>query len=175
MNESIKIGEQSIIESLSKKCWKSLCGNHNIKWSKALIDKYQTYINWDSLSSNISIEWTFELVDSYKEKLNWIELTKTLLGYVNFRHSNIFTNLDWLEKYQELIDWDNLSEHGWDITEEIVLKFTSKWNWEKLINNNGMKWTTELFSQIENSLINIDQDLIHSSEMIKQLNKRTSS
>ncbi|MGF7141475.1 hypothetical protein [Roseimarinus sediminis] len=140
----------------------------------AFLIKYQDYINWDKLCACIEVPWSDKLIDQFIDRFNWKQLTKTLLGFVGFRKSADFTNTAWLKKYESKIDWGNFSEYGWDISEEIILAFRHHWNWNKLIENDGVEWSCQLFTQIKTFLFHINAESINCSVMIKKITENRS-
>jgi predicted SprT family Zn-dependent metalloprotease len=135
----------------------------------AFFCKYQKVINWDQLCDRYDAPWNDVFIVKFIDKLNWDKLTMTLLGYVNFRKDASYTDTAWLEKYKSKINWIIFSEHGWDISEEIVLKFMCRWDWKLLINNKGVNWSFKLFKKIKHNLNGFTPTTIYLSEMMQKV------
>lgn len=144
-----------------------------IQWTLKLIKKYKSQLDWDLFSDNLSVPWDFETVNQFKQLINWANLTKTLWGYVGFRKSTEYTTIKWLDSFKEYIDWQIVSEHCWGITPEIVIEFKDKWNWDKLIDNNGVHWSKEAYEKTQTYTDNIDPEVLKRSYMIQTLNKKS--
>jgi len=135
----------------------------------AFFSKYQKVINWDQLCERYDVPWDDDFIVKFIDKLNWDKLTMTLLGYVNFRKDASYTNIVWLEKYESKINWTIFSEHGWDISEEIVLNFMHRWDWKLLINNKGVNWSFKLFKKIKQKLKGFTPTTLYLSEMMQMV------
>jgi hypothetical protein len=169
-NTQRKRTEKKIESFIKRKDLHGLSDSKNIQWTVDLIKKYEGQLDWDVFSDNLSISWDFEIVNQFKHVINWKNLTKTLWGYVGFRKSSEFTTIKWINSFSEYIDWKTISEHCWDITPEIVIEFKDKWQWEKLINNNGVQWTKQAYEKSKLHIDLIDSETIKNSHMTKALN-----
>lgn len=163
--------EQKKIENfIEKQDFLGLSDSKNIQWTIDLIKKYEGQLDWDVFSNNLSIPWDFEIIYQFKDVLNWENLSKTLWGYVGFRKSSEYTTIEWLKIYSDYIDWETLSEHCWDITPEMIIEFKDKWQWDKLINNNGVQWSKQAYEKSKSHIDLIDSETIKNSYMTKVLN-----
>lgn len=108
-------------------CGDTIVNNSGIYWSMEAIDKYADKINFEKLSESIydNVQWSEELLDKYKDKWNWHELAnnqnvpwnicwfekyldKSYLDYWGVKNNENLITLEFIEKYQQYLDWYNI-------------------------------------------------------------------
>lgn len=130
-----------------------------------LISKYRTKLNWKKLSEIREDIYMFnpELIEEFKEEINWFSLSMAdyLPQYYFYKKNSNF-----LEKYKQYIVWECFAKNklskniiieyenyfegtfynqlsankniNFDI--ELIDRYKDKWDWTKLIQNEGIIW-----------------------------------
>lgn len=136
--------EMEFIESIKERdAWKKISSNEEIPWSEKLISKYADQLEWNKLSENTSINWTVEMLDKYKNRINWNALSESIFNsYYGPSHYNAWSLI---KPFVHLWDWTMLSKCRTNIPTDTIVEFADYWNWKELMNNDGIKWSEELF------------------------------
>lgn len=125
------------------------------------IHEYRDYIKWESSSGQfhdfydavpisgfnhipISVQTLIEKATEWKSgaaiKPYWSEKGYALPGEWHLFSGNKFLNEQHLEAFSENLSWDIISSNEFlTITNELLLKFSDKWNWSKVLNRNDFK------------------------------------
>jgi len=143
-NQGIDWSKEFILGNANKIDWKVLCYNQSVDWDEELIDACVKHIRWDELSGNHGIKWKETSILKYCNNLNLGTTQKYDETHgITFTIKGIDTNPN--------VMW----------TENLIQTFAKKWNWNFLLNNNGINWTKEV---IEKNIDHVTKAVIPTNE-----------
>lgn len=94
----------------------------DIKWAI----KFDQLLDWDLLSFNGASFFTEEFVEQFKDRIVWASAS-----------SSPDLGIDIIRKYENKIDWKNLSQ-SFKVTLEFIEEFKNKINWSSLSENTSL-------------------------------------
>jgi len=111
--------------------WYTITTNNKFFPEIIILEKLQNKgytVNWECISRNLIIDYSnIDLITQFKYDLNWEVLQK---------RKDFLPSGNLFEKFEDVLIWDNISERiDIDFSEELLLKYRSKWNWYKLFDN----------------------------------------
>jgi len=154
------------IEMFEKKIdFEKLSYSESVKWSEKIIDKY--YGKWDmtELACNKSIPWSLSLFDKY--------LDVSYFKYYPVKwNTALISKIDFIEKYQNYLDWHNIfanEQLPW-FELDLMNKWYSKIDWWGIASN-------ELFFKNDKNFFykNIDKWLNHERKYINNFDPLSSN
>lgn len=150
--------------------WRSIEYNTNTNWTVEFIEKFGSKLDWESpkFVENQDIVWSIELVYVVMQKfkygfngmlirnvkLPWVEIMTKYKKAISWDILN-----DWhlpmpeeiIELHKEKLDWKKTSRnsavatHPWSL--EFMEKYSNKWDWYDLSNNQSLPWSIQLIEK----------------------------
>ena len=101
--------------------------------------QFRNRVDWQSVSERINLNFSDEIIEEFKDFWNWSKLSL---------NENLPISLEFLEKYKDKLDFGELSRNPACI--DIILKYhkSSRWNWNNVIVNPGLKYNDEIFELV---------------------------
>jgi hypothetical protein len=147
-NLDVEWSEGLIEKHIEKWNWDKLSSFHIYSYSHEFIAKYENKWNWEALSANTKIKWTEDLFNKYQSRVHWNEVP----GIVE-QEDVFFTSDDFIIKYQDKINWENLSsckKSYWPL--HILDRFASRFDWSLLSQNESLHWSIEFIDRYKDKL-----------------------
>ena len=93
---------------------------------------------WKDLSREFS--WTEALLEKFQDKLDWMEVSE---------NRNIQWTIPMVQKFKYRLDWKAFSCYADEkfLTEETLVVFKDKWDWNELSDNHSVPLTEELLEK----------------------------
>jgi len=128
------ITDTIILKCIDKINWKILSGNHfRRNWTLFSIERFQNEIDWSIFSSKMTSRSILPINSN------------------DCRENENSFGLDFLQKYKDKLNWNELSRNIYIIfTIEMLAEFRESWNWLFLKYNYAITWSSkhiELFLQ----------------------------
>lgn len=150
--------------------WSELSLNKGLPWSDDLIEKYFNKWDWGALSVNRALPWSQEFIEKYNDKFYLLDLASNIGLRENGVLIDIEKDLDlssingfvpyYTRKNSNVHDytppiniWDYLSycpSIKWN--EDLILKFSNKWDWAQISKNKSIPWSKFLVEKFFNKL-----------------------
>lgn len=171
-NEIINFEEGLFKKLRQKEAWKNISDSNNIVWDAKLIEEYKDEINWEELSSNLNVLWDIDIIEKYQSKIDWDVFSEYFFDNRSQRYSNSnSTEIDSiiLKKFTHLWNWKKLSERIDFISDSILEDFSSKWDWNEIIDNRSIKWSTNRYEKFKKYIPINDLDTFMKSHLWSEL------
>lgn len=140
--------------------------------TKNLNDDFMTKVIEDTAWRELSVDfnWNEQLLERYKEKIVWKMVCSN--QYMLWTSSM-------LEKFNHLIDWEELSNYAEEKTfcPENLEKFKDNWEWSALSNSSKLRFSIELIDKYiekwnwENLINNWELDALYTESFLNKYNQ----
>ncbi len=161
--------------------WSIICQGVNI--TPQIVKDYPEHIHWEALSSNNLFNWSEGFVEKHRKQIDW-DAFSSILSKNTFRkrseismpgdepkNINSFGN-DFVARYADLWNWDNLSENSLFIFQKDFLQaFRDQWNWKLLINNESVVWSFDLLEEFNPELSTLSEAELKESCFWQRMHK----
>lgn len=127
--------------------WSLILQNTNIQWNADIIHWIHDYNNWDIFSTNESAFKDLTLLETFSDVIDWSG-DDSGCGDSISSNEGLCWDMDLIRKYESKINFEKLSSNSnvqW--TDELLDKYRDKWNYVDLGCNESIPWTLELFDK----------------------------
>lgn len=166
--------------------------NINIVWSDDLLIDHEEIWDWEKfILKNDNILWSIDLFLKFRDKFKTNTNKNPSIYNLEIKESDIVINpillevisnsyyicffwtKDLLLKYEDLINWDNISSNenvDWNI--DLIYFFRDKWHWGNLSRNRALPWNDILIEKFKDKwvwrLLSMNHSINWDLKMIKQ-------
>ncbi len=167
-SENLIFEEEFFSRIREKEVWDKLSEGNDLDWNMQLIKKHADKWNWKLLSGNHNINWTESMLAEFKDRICWNELSDSIRCCrhynLNYGHSP-FLKIPVLEKYENLLNWERISDSYILTSSEIIERFAHRLDWSLVIRNLDIEWTFDLFHKFKKYMTSIDAETLLSSHL----------